>query len=79
MPATPTRGLPPGTPTPKSGIYEQVGPRGGATGAQADSTKGNPLPPAPKGRTWDLVKPAHHNGRTPPVEAALWAGPDLMT
>ena len=28
--------LPPGTPTPRSGIYEQVGPRGGRTGDQAD-------------------------------------------
>ena len=27
--------LPPGTPTPRSGIYEQVGPRGGRTGEQA--------------------------------------------
>jgi hypothetical protein len=32
--------LPPGTPTPGSGIYEQVGPRGGPTGEQADSTRG---------------------------------------
>lgn len=28
-----------------SGIYDKVGPRGGNTGQQADSTKGNPLPP----------------------------------
>ena len=34
MPKTPP--LPPGTPTPRSGIYEQVGPRGGRTGEQAD-------------------------------------------
>ncbi len=38
----------PGTPAPKSGIYEKVGPRGGRTGDQADSTKGNPLPPTEK-------------------------------
>jgi hypothetical protein len=55
-----TTGLPPGTPTPKSGIYEQQGPRGGKTNEQADSTYGKPLPPAPKGNTWTLVKPAHH-------------------
>ena len=54
------KGLPPGKSAPKSGIYEQVGPRGGRTGAQADSTKGKPLPPAEKGNTWILVDPAHH-------------------
>lgn len=55
------RGLTPGTPTPKSGIYEQVGPRGGRTGEQADSTKGNLLSPTDQsGRTWKLVVPAHH-------------------
>ena len=40
--------LPPGTPIPRSGIYEQVGPRGGMTGEQADSTRGHPLPPTEK-------------------------------
>jgi hypothetical protein len=51
----------PGTPTPRSGIYEQVGPRGGRTGEQADSTRGKPLPPTEKpGRSWTLVDPAHH-------------------
>lgn len=57
-----SQGLPPGTPTPRSGIYEQIGPRGGRTGEQADSTQGRPLPPAPKGHTWILVDPAHHKG-----------------
>jgi hypothetical protein len=55
-----SQGLLPGTPTPRSGIYEQIGPRGGRTGEQADSTRGHPLPPAPKGHTWILVDPAHH-------------------
>jgi len=51
----------PGTPAPKSGIYQQVGPRGGQTTQQADSTRGKPLPPTGKpGSTWELVKPAHH-------------------
>ena len=27
--------IPPGTPTPRSGIYEQIGPRGGRTGEEA--------------------------------------------
>jgi hypothetical protein len=56
--------LPPGTPTPRSGIYEQVGPRGGRTGEQADSTRGHPLPPTEKpGVGWTLVQPAHHKGK----------------
>ena len=50
-----TTGLRPGTPTPRSGIYNQAGLRGGATTSQADSTRGNPLPPAPKGNTWNLT------------------------
>jgi hypothetical protein len=56
-----SKGLTPGTPTPRSGIYEQVGPRGGRTGEQADSTRGKPLPPTEKpGNTWILVDPAKH-------------------
>lgn len=50
--------MPPGAATPRSGIYEQVGPRGGKTGTQAVSTSGNPLPPTNKpGHGWTLVKP----------------------
>jgi hypothetical protein len=57
------RGIPPGTPAPKSGIYEQLGPRGGRTGEEADSTRGKPLPPTEReGNTWRLVRPAHHKG-----------------
>ena len=57
-------GLKPGTPTPVSGIYEQVGPRGGKTDEQADSTKSNPLPPTDRpGMTWKLVVPARHKSR----------------
>ena len=53
--------LPPGTPAPRSGIYEQVGPRGGKTGEQADSTRGNPLPPTlPGNKGWRLDTPAKH-------------------
>jgi hypothetical protein len=44
-----TKALPAGIPTPRSGIYEQVGPRGGRTNEQADSTRGNPLPPTAPG------------------------------
>jgi hypothetical protein len=57
--------LPPGTPTPRSGIYEQVGPRGGRTGEQADSTRGKPLPPTEPGHQgWRLVQPARHKSGT---------------
>ncbi len=55
------KGIKPGAETPRSGIYEKIGPRGGKTNDQATSTKGNPLPPTDKvGETWKLVKPAHH-------------------
>jgi hypothetical protein len=55
--------LPPGTPAPASGIYALVGPRGGRTGEEADSTQGKPLPPTGRrGETWTLVRPAHHKG-----------------
>ena len=39
-----TKRLPPGTRAPVSGIYEQIGPRGGRTCEEADSTRGKPLP-----------------------------------
>lgn len=57
------RGLTPGTATPKSGIYEKLGPRGGKTGEQVSSTRNHPLPPTDRsGETWKLVKEAHHKG-----------------
>lgn len=45
-----TRGLPPGTSTPQSGQY-----RNDQTRQEVTSTKGNPLPPGPKGSKYDLV------------------------
>lgn len=49
------KGLKPGQPAPKSGQYVTIGPRGGK-GNEVTSTKGNPLPPAPKsGSTYKLV------------------------
>jgi len=54
--------MPPGAATPRSGTYEQVGPRGGRTGEQADSTRGKPLPPVGSpGRRWTLVQPAERS------------------
>jgi hypothetical protein len=57
------KSMPAGTPTPRSGIYEQAGPRGGKTGEQADSTRGKPLPPTePGNKGWFLVQAARHKG-----------------
>ncbi|YCQ22750.1 YjzC family protein (plasmid) [Arthrobacter sp. Z1-9] len=48
----------PGQDAPRSGQYVIVGPRGGVTGAERTSTRGNPLPPTPKpGQTYRLVDP----------------------
>ncbi|AIQ29358.1 hypothetical protein P40081_15275 [Paenibacillus sp. FSL P4-0081] len=53
--------LTPGTPTPKSGQYSVVGPRGGDKGREVTSTKGNPLPPTQKpGEGYKLVDPTKH-------------------
>jgi hypothetical protein len=50
------KGLKPGQTTPKSGQYEQVGPRGGRTGNEVTAVKGEPLPPTQKpGMTYTLV------------------------
>lgn len=47
--------LKPGTPAPKSGQYQTIGPRGGK-GNEITSTKGNPLPPTTTpGSTYKLV------------------------
>lgn len=50
--------LTPGTPAPRSGQYEIVGPRGGNTGVERTVVRGEPLPPVPsKGSTFKLVDP----------------------
>ena len=52
-----TSGLKPGQSAPKSGQYQQVGPRGGK-GKEVTAVKGEPLPPTPtKGSTYTLVDP----------------------
>ena len=60
-PSTPApKILAPGTPTPKSGQYALVGPRGGL-GPEITATKGNPLPPTPKPNSgYVLVDPTKH-------------------
>jgi hypothetical protein len=55
-----TSGLKPGQPTPRSGQYQQIGPRGGK-GPEVTSVKGEPLPPSQtKGTTYTLVDPTKH-------------------
>ena len=53
--------LKPGQATPMSGQYEEIGPRGGRTGHEVTSTKGNPLPPTRKtGNGFILVDKTKH-------------------
>lgn len=52
---TPTKNLPPGTKTPVSGQYRNSGTR-----EEVTSTRGNPLPPGPKGSKYDLVDQTRH-------------------
>lgn len=50
-----TSGLRPGQTVPKSGQYQQIGPRGGQ-GSEVTSVKGEPLPPTKTpGSTYTLV------------------------
>jgi hypothetical protein len=51
----------PGQTAPRSGQYEQVGPRGGSTGNERTVTRGEPLPPTPKpGMGYKLVDRTKH-------------------
>jgi hypothetical protein len=51
----------PGDTAPRSGQYEQVGPRGGSTGNERTVTRGEPLPPTPKpGMGYRLVDRTKH-------------------
>ena len=43
-----------GTPAPASGQYRRIGPRGGA-GPEITAIKRRPLPPAPRGSTYEIV------------------------
>lgn len=53
--------LRPGSPTPRSGQYQVVGPRGGSQGREITGVQGKPLPPtqAP-GQGYRLVDPTKH-------------------
>lgn len=52
------KSIKPGSPAPRSGQYEQVGPRGGMTGHERTVVRGEPLPPTPKpGMSYVLVDP----------------------
>ncbi|MCR8656942.1 hypothetical protein [Paenibacillus endoradicis] len=53
--------LKPGTPTPTSGQYGVVGPRGGDKGREVTSVQGKPLPPTQNpGEGYKLVDPTKH-------------------
>ena len=53
-------GLKPGQTAPRSGQYQQIGPRGGR-GPEVTSVKGEPLPPTSlPGSTYTLVDPTKH-------------------
>ena len=56
MAANPLR---PGSTAPKSGQYQQIGPRGGK-GKEVTSVKGESLPPGPAGTTYKLVDPTNN-------------------
>jgi len=48
----------PGKPAPKSGQYEEVGPRGGRQGNEVTVPKGHRMPPTSKpGNGYELVDP----------------------
>ncbi len=54
--------LKPGQTAPRSGQYEQVGPRGGHTGNERTVVKGEPLPPTPNpGMRYVLTDPTKHS------------------
>ena len=55
----------PGERAERSGQYEIVGPRGGATGeGERTVTRGEPLPPTPEpGQRFRLVDPTKHKGK----------------
>lgn len=55
-----TRNLPPGTPAPRSGQYQERGPRGGR-GREVTVPRDHNLPPTTKpGSTYDLVDPTNN-------------------
>ena len=55
-----TSGLRPGQTAPRSGQYQQIGPRGGK-GPEVTVVKGEPLPPTPsKHMTYKLVDATKH-------------------
>lgn len=59
-----SRNTKPGSPTPVSGQYIEVGPRGGAAGrSEVTGVRGKPMPPTSKpGNLWKLTDPTKHEG-----------------
>jgi hypothetical protein len=64
MPNTPL--FRPGEPSPLSGQFEIVGPRGGATGEERTAVRGKPLPPTPEpGQRYRPVDPTNNGAGRP--------------
>jgi len=60
------QGLKPGQIAPFSAQYEVIGPRGGRTGREVQSEKGNPMPPTPKpGQVYVVVDPVKNKSGKP--------------
>jgi hypothetical protein len=56
----------PGTPSPVSGQFEIVGPRGGRTHEERTSVRGKPLPPTPEpGQVYVVVDPTRNGSGKP--------------
>jgi hypothetical protein len=54
-------GFKPGEPTPRSGQYREIGPRGGK-GREVTAVRGEPLPPTTqRGSSYVLVDPTDNN------------------
>ena len=52
----------PGEKAPDSGQYERIGQRGGRTGAEVTTVKGEPLPPTPeKGQKYRISDKTKHS------------------
>jgi len=59
------KGYRPGQRVPDSGQYKVLGPKGGDTGTEVTSVKGEPFPPTPKpNQTFVPVDPTKHKGDT---------------
>lgn len=52
----------PGLPAPQDATYEQLNVLGSPTGVRVTVTRGELLPPAPRGFTWVILRPRDDGG-----------------